>query len=61
MKSLAHVKELMKYRNGNLAIQPRLAKLITLLRTAVENGEGVLDKDATSQDDLFYAFRMSAV
>ena len=36
-------------------------KLITTLKTAVENGEGILDKDATSQDDLFYAFRMSAV
>ena len=35
------------------------AKLITALRTAVENGEGVLDKEATSFDDLFDSFRMS--
>ena len=33
------------------------AKLITALRTAVENGEGVLDKEATSFDDLFDSFR----
>ena len=28
-----------------------LRKLITALRTAVENGEGMLDKEATSHDD----------
>ena len=44
---------------GNLAIDRRFNKLITALRTAVENGEGVLDKDATSHDDLFDAFRLS--
>jgi hypothetical protein len=49
----------MEYHNGDVAIQLRLAKLITLLGTAVENGEGVLDKDATSHDDLFDALRMS--
>jgi hypothetical protein len=27
--------------------------------TTVENGEGMLDKDATSHDDLFDAFRLS--
>jgi hypothetical protein len=36
-----------------------ITKLITSLRTAVENGEGMLDKDATSDDDVFDAFRMS--
>jgi hypothetical protein len=57
---LAHCKELMKYQNGYVAIHPtRHNKLITVLRTAVENGEGVLDKEATSHDDLFDAFRMS--
>jgi hypothetical protein len=39
--------------------QNRYTKLITALRTAVENGEGVLDKEVTSHDDLFDAFRMS--
>jgi hypothetical protein len=34
-------------------------KLITALRTAVENGEGMLDKEAASHDDLFDAFRLS--
>ena len=28
-------------------------------RTAVENGEGVLDKEATSHSDVFDVFRMS--
>ena len=42
-----------------MAIHPRFNKLITALRTAVENGEGSLDKEATSHDDLFDAFRMS--
>ena len=29
------------------------------IRTAVENGEGMLDKEATSHDDLFDSFRLS--
>ena len=45
---LAHCKELLEYQNGMVAIHPRYNKLITALRTAVENGEGVLDKEATS-------------
>jgi hypothetical protein len=56
---LAHCKQLMEYESGHLAIHPRHNKLITALRTAVENGEGVLDKDATSHDDLFDSFRLS--
>ena len=32
---------------------------IQKLRTALENGEGSLDKEATSRDDLFDAFRLS--
>ena len=56
---LAHCKELMEYQNGFVAINPRHNKLITALRTAVENGEGVVDKEATSHDDLMDAFRMS--
>jgi hypothetical protein len=58
---LAHCKELMEYHNGQVAIHPKFTKLITSLRTAVENGEGMLDKDATSHDDLFDSFRMSLV
>ena len=56
---LAHRKEIMEYRNGLVAINPRFNKLITSLRTAVEKGDGSLDKDATSFDDYFDAFRLS--
>lgn len=56
---LAHCKEMMEYRNGNVAIHPGHSKLITALRTAVENGECSLDKDATSHDDLFDGFRLA--
>ena len=57
---LAHCKELLEYQNGMVVIHPtKHTKLITALRTAVEYGEGSLDKEATSHDDLFDAFRMS--
>jgi hypothetical protein len=56
---LAHVKELLEYQNDMVAIHPRYNKLIISLRTAVENGEGSLDKEATSHDDLFDSFRLS--
>jgi hypothetical protein len=42
-----------------VSIHPRYEKLITALRTAMKNGEKMLDKEATSQDDLFDAFRIS--
>ena len=53
---LAHCKEMLEYRNGYMSINPRFNKLITSLRTAVENGEGFLSKDETSHDDLFICF-----
>lgn len=56
---LAHTKEMLEYQNGQVTIHPKFDKLVTSLRTAVENGEGSLDKEATSHDDLFDAFRMS--
>jgi hypothetical protein len=56
---LAHCKELMEYQNGQVAIRPTFSKLITALRTAVINGGGSLDKEATSFDDCFDAFRLS--
>jgi hypothetical protein len=56
---IVHCKETLEYQNGMVAIHPRHNKLITSLRTAVENGEGMLDKEATSHDDLFDAFRLS--
>ena len=56
---LAHCKEMLEYRNGQVAIHPRHDKLITAFRTTVENREGMLDKEATSHDDLMDAFRIS--
>jgi hypothetical protein len=41
-----------------IAINPKFDKLITSLRTAVEN-DGKLDKQATSYNDIFDAFRLS--
>ena len=46
---LAHCKGLLEYRNGYMSINPRFKKLITSLRTALENGEGVLYKEATKR------------
>ena len=48
---LAHAKAMMEYHNGQAAINPKHNKLVTVLRMAVENGEGSLDKEATSHDD----------
>jgi hypothetical protein len=42
---LAHCKEMLEYRNGQVAIDPRFNKLITSLRTAIENGEGYLTRN----------------
>ena len=42
-----------------MAIHSRFNKLIIALRTAVEKGDGSLDKDATSFDDCFDSFRLS--
>jgi hypothetical protein len=58
MTMLALCKELTEYQNGYKAIHPKHNKLITALRTAVENGEGSLDKETTSHDDLFDAFKL---
>jgi hypothetical protein len=56
---LAHCKELMEYHKGTVAISPNHTKLRTSLRSAVQKGDGSLDKEATSHDDLFDAFRLS--
>jgi hypothetical protein len=39
-------------------IYPVVKWLASALRIAVENGEGMLDKEATSHDDLCDTFRM---
>ena len=54
---LEHCKTLME--DNRLMIHPKFDRLITAFRTAVENGEGRLDKEATSYDDVFDAFRLS--
>jgi hypothetical protein len=53
---LAHTKMILD--NHLLAIHPSFTKLINCIRTAYEN-DGSLDKDRTSNDDVFDAFRMA--
>ena len=56
---LGHCKMIMENDGGRIAINPdKFDKLITALRTAVDN-DGVLDKEATSYNDLFDAFRLA--
>jgi len=56
---LGNVKMLMERDGGYVAINSKFDKLITALRTAVEKGEGMLDKEATSYDDVSDAFRLA--
>jgi hypothetical protein len=54
-----HCKMILEQEPGKIAINPdRFDKLITALRTAVDN-DGVLDKEATSYNDIFDAFRLA--
>jgi hypothetical protein len=55
---LGNCKMLLEREGGYIAINPKFDKLITSLRTAVEN-DGMLDKEATSYDDVFDAFRLA--
>jgi hypothetical protein len=56
---LGHCKMIFESEGGRIAINPdRFDKLITALRTAVDS-DGTLDKEATSYDDLFDAFRLA--
>jgi hypothetical protein len=57
---LGHCKMIMEHDGGGkIAINPdRFDKLITALRTAVDN-DGILDKEATSYNDIFDAFRLA--
>jgi len=54
---LAHCKMLLE--KSCLEVHPKFDKLRIALMTAVENGEGILDKEATSHDDVFDAFRLA--
>ena len=56
---LGHCKMILEDDRGKIAInQDRFDKLITALRTAVDN-DGTLDKEATSYNDIFDAFRLA--
>ena len=53
---LGHAKVI--FEQGYISVNSKHDKLITSLRTAVEN-EGILDKEVTSYDDVFDAFRLA--
>ena len=56
---LGHCKMILEDDRGKIAINPdRFDKLITALRTAVDN-DGTLDKEVTSYNDIFDAFRLA--
>ena len=56
---LGHRKMILENDGGRIAINPdRFGKLITSLRTAVDI-DGILDKEATSYNDIFDAFRLA--
>jgi hypothetical protein len=56
---LGHCKMILENEGGRIAINPeKFDKLITSLRTAVDN-DGALDKEATSYNDIFDAFRLA--
>jgi hypothetical protein len=56
---LGHCKMILERDGGRIAINPdKFDKLITALRTAVDN-DGTLDKEATSYNDIFDAFRLA--
>jgi hypothetical protein len=56
---LGHCKMILEDDRGKIAINPdRFDKLITSLRTAVDN-DGTLDKESTSYNDIFDAFRLA--
>ena len=56
---LGHCKMILEHEPREIAINPdKFDKLITALRTAVDN-DGTLDKEATSYNDIFDAFRLT--
>jgi hypothetical protein len=56
---LGHCKMILEHEPRKIAINPeKFDKLITSLRTAVDN-DGALDKEATSHNDIFDAFRLA--
>jgi hypothetical protein len=57
---LGHCKMILEQAPRKIAInQDRFDKLIPALTTAVDNDDGTLDKEATSYNDIFDAFRLA--
>jgi hypothetical protein len=56
---LGHCKMILEQDHRKIATNPdKFDKLITAWRTAVDN-DGTLDKEATSYNDIFDAFRLA--
>jgi hypothetical protein len=55
---LGHCKLILEHEPRKIAINAKFEKLITALRTAVD-ADGTLDKESTSYDDIFDAFRLA--
>jgi len=55
---LGHCKVILEDDGGRMTINPVFDKLITSLRTAVD-ADGTLDKESTSYNDIFDAFRLA--
>jgi hypothetical protein len=56
---LEQCKMILEDDRGKIAINPdKFDKLITALRRAVDN-DGTLDKESTSYNDIFDAFRLA--
>ena len=56
---LGHCKMILEKDGGKIAVKPDgFYKLITALRTAVDNN-GVSDKESTSYNDIFDALRLA--
>jgi hypothetical protein len=56
---LGHCKMIFESEGRRIAINPeRFDKRITSLRTAVDN-DGTLDKESTTYNDIFDAFRLA--
>jgi hypothetical protein len=57
--TLGHCKMLLQQDGGRIAINSdKFDKLITALRTAVDN-DGTLDKESISYNDIFDVFRLA--
>ena len=56
---LGKVKAFLERDGGHIAINPKFDKLIASFRTAMDKGDGALDKSLTSYDDIFDAMRLA--